>query len=74
MRNSTTQINAYKVVKELAKSYGLDTSYIENLLLTQLRAYGLSIETATYGKIMEIWDRDCAQILDEQMLEYGLAA
>jgi energy-converting hydrogenase Eha subunit F len=75
MKNLTAQLTPYtRVVKELTKSYGLNISYIENLLLTQLRAYGLSIETVTYGKIMEIWDRDCALILDEQMNEYGLAA
>lgn len=73
--NMTTQINAYvRVERDLAESYGMDNSYIANLLIRQMREYALTVETATYGKLMEIWDRDCAPVLDEQINEYGYAA
>ena len=59
-------------INRIAGDYGVDYSMVENLL--RMVVTGSDLSKLSAEKIMQIWDRDCCEALENQLSDLGFAA
>ena len=70
---TTFQKNSFTdAVRKIAFEYGVNNDTVEQLLCNAMKNYGMSVDKTPFGTLIQIFERDCSDYLQNDDL--GLVA